>query len=83
MQFPQVVPDKQAHVAGEPQAGGSVRQAYVPAAPTGPPSMRSQNCVPWVQKRGPQANVPVGSVQPPWSLMSTPAEAAMHGLLWI
>ena len=65
MQFPHVVPDRQAHVAGKPQAGGSVRQVYDPYAPTGPPKMRSQNCVPCAQNRGPQANVPDGGVQPP------------------
>ena len=81
VQLPHVVADRQAHVAGDPQAGGSVRQAYVPAATTAPPIIRSQNCVPCVQKRGPHANVPDGGVQLPWSLMSTPAAAAMHGLL--
>ena len=81
VQLPHVVADRQAHVAGDPQAGGSVRHAYVPGAPAGPPIIRSQNCVPFVQKRGPHANVPDGGVQVPWSLMSTPPAAAMQGLL--
>ena len=84
VQFPQVVPDRQAHVAGEPHDGGNVRQANVPGAPTGPPIMRSQNCVPWVQNRGPQRKVPDGGVQlMPCSSMSAPDDAAMQGLLWI
>ena len=81
VQFPQAAPDRHAHVAGAPQAVGRVRQLYVPAAPTGPPSLRSQYCVPCVQNRGPHANVPDGGVQPPWSLMSTPAEEATQALL--
>jgi len=52
---------------------------YMPATLVIPEGRRSQNCIPFMQKRGPQANVPAGAVQPPASEMSSPAAEAAQG----
>ena len=71
--------DRHAHVGAEPHAAGSALHMYVPATPVMPDARRSQNCVPFVQNRGPQVNVPAGAAQPPASEMSSPAADAAHG----
>jgi hypothetical protein len=73
------MPAMHAHVGVVPHEAGSGRQVNVPATPVIPDGVRSQNCAPFMQKRGPQANVPVGAAQPPPSEMSCPAIEATHG----
>lgn len=72
------MPAMHAQVGVVPHEVGRGRQVNVPATPVILDGIRSQNCAPFMQKRGPHANIPVGAVQPP-SEMSCPAIEATHG----
>jgi hypothetical protein len=72
-------PDRQAQAGVVPHAAGSGLHVYVPATPVMAEARRSQNCAPFMQNRGPHANVPAGAMQPPASEMSWPAAEAAHG----